>query len=779
MARRFSVKSFVYASSSSVYGGSKQFPFSESQPVDHPVSPYAATKKANEVQASCYHRLYGFPVTGLRFFTVYGPGGRPDMAIRKFIERLSQGKPVPIYGDGSFERDYTYIGDIVDGILGAIRASAGREGWDEIINLGESETTNVREVLLLIAKSLGVIQLERDPKYLSDEETEALVKELESRGLVEILPEQLGDVPKTYADISKARELIGYNPKTKIREGIERTVRWHQEHSTDHPLTRLWSDAVRSYVEMGHRAGLDSCGRTCDPLYSREDLGRMLETRDRIEDWVSVDRSWRRLGLWLLAGVFRVIGDIASYLRSPGDRPWGMTGLLVRRRRLSILNQIHAAADRPLVPEEEERILCWSNEIIHLCGRRQTALVIAAAGLGTRIADQVGGYERKHRLFLGDEMLLLSLRTMIPFARRIVVVASENNRQDIAQLLERSEINEDNGFSIEYVIQHERLGDGDAHLTAVEVLEDFDGILLFLFADAPTKSPATISKMVTLKQALGPLVPLVVPCFIEDRPYAPVIAAPDGPDRGSVLWNWQKADEEDFEEARQARAGRGPRNVGIFAAESAVFPPLRDYKHDCFFRSGRYRAWQEKLAEWERSGAIPSQRPKPPEFGFADLMKILASRGASVMAPNIAHKSDRLNVNDPEDAEEVRALCRRICPQVRVEVETRKGKGEVIVRFVDLDADGNAVVANGVPFLRNCTRLQFGPGADLSSPQIKKAVAEHIRSLAQRVESEIGLRVMWSKGDDLALVNYSEREIEDMLSEHERSDIPPPKVGGG
>lgn len=742
MARRFSVRNFVYASSSSVYGGSKQFPFSESQPVDDPVSPYAATKKANEVQASCYHRLYGFPVTGLRFFTVYGPGGRPDMAIRKFIERLSQGKPVPVYGDGAFERDYTYIDDIVDGIFGAIRASAGREGWDEVINLGESETTNVRELILLIAKSLGVAQLERDAKRLSDRETEALIRELETEGLVELLPEQLGDVPKTYADISKARELIGYNPRTKIREGITRTVEWHREHTEDCPLAHQWGEAVRTYVEIAERAGLDSCGRQRDPLYTCDDLGRMLEIRDRIEHLASVDVSRRNLGLWLPAGVYRVMGDIAAYLRSAGDRPWGMTGLLVHRRRLSILDRIHAAVDRRLTTEEEERILCWSSEIIQLCGRREAALVVAAAGYGTRIADQVGGYERKHRLFLGDEMLLLSLRNMIPFTKRIVVVASENNHRDIAQLLDRSEINEENGFCIEYVIQDERLGDGDAHLTAAEVLRGFEGILLFLFADAPTKSPATISKMVTLKQALGPLVPLVVPCLIEERPYSPVVVAPDGPDRGNVLWNWQKADEEEFEQARQGRARRAPRNVGLFAAESTVFDPLGDYKHDCFRHSNRYRAWREKITDWERGDAAPSHRPKPPEFGFADLIKILASRGLAVAAPTIAYKRDRLNVNNSDDADAVRALYRRMCPQVRVEVEKREGKGEVIVRFVDLDADGNTVIVDGTPFLRNYTRFQFGQSADLSSPEVERTVTDHIRSLAQRIESEIGLRVL-------------------------------------
>ncbi|MFH1742127.1 MAG: NAD-dependent epimerase/dehydratase family protein [bacterium] len=742
MARRFSVRNFVYASSSSVYGGSKQCPFSESQSVDHPVSPYAATKKANEVQASCYHQLYGFPVTGLRFFTVYGPGGRPDMAIRKFIERLSQGKPVPMYGDGSFKRDFTYIDDVVDGILGAIRASAGKEDWDEVLNLGESETTTVREMILLIADSLGVVQLERDPKGLSEEEVEALIEELKSKGLIEILPEQLGDVPLTCADISKAADLINYNPQTKIQEGIKKTVQWHRRCADESPLISSWNEALRAYIEMSQRAGLDSYGRQRDPLYSQQDLTRMLDVRDRIECLESMDRTRKIPGPWILAGVCRVIGEIAAYLRSDMDRLWGMTGLLVHRSRLAILDRIHTAADRPLTEEEEESILRKANEIIQLCGLRKAALVVAAAGLGTRIAKEVGGYEQKHKLFFGDDMLLLSLRNMIAFANRIVVVASENNHRDIAELLERSEINEDNGFSAEFVIQKERLGDGDAHLTAAEVLENFGGIVLFVFSDAPTKSGETIAKMVALKQALGHLVPLVVPSIIRESPYAPIVVAHDGPDRGSVIWNWQKADETEFEKARQLRSGRGATNVGIFAAEPIVFSILRDFKERLFFRTTRYEAWKKKMEEWEKAGADLSQRPKSPEFGFADLMKSLASQGGIVVAPPIANERDRLNVNSSDGADAVRELYRKTCPQVRVHVEKREGRGEVIVRFVDVDADGNTIIVNGLPRYRNYTRLRFGQREDLSSSDIEKAINEHIKSISERIESEMGLRVL-------------------------------------
>ncbi len=742
MARRFSVRNFVYASSSSVYGGSEQYPFSESQPVDHPVSPYAATKKANELQASCYHRLYGFPVTGLRFFTVYGPGGRPDMAIRKFIECLSEGKPVPLYGDGSFKRDYTYIDDIINGILGAIRASAGQENWDEIINLGESDTTSVHDLILLIAGSLGVIRLERDPRQLPDEEISSLIRELESRGLVEILPEQLGDVPLTYADISKAENLIGYKPKTKIAEGIRKTVQWHRETQNTPPHFDSWSDAVGVYVALSERAGLDSLGREKDPLYSEKDLHDLIQIRDRIEYLLALDRTREILGLRLLSGIYRVMGEIAAYLRSDNERPYGMTGLLVHRRRMEILDRIHAAAGRSITAEEESKILGLAGEVVQICGEREAAVVVAAAGLGTRIAKEVGGYGQKHRLFFGDNMLLLSLRNMTPYAGRVVVIAGAENRDEIAESLERSEINEDHGFSVEYVIQAERLGDGDAHLTASQALRDYKGIVLFVFADAPTKSAQTISKMVLLKQALGSLVPLVIPTLIRDNPYAPILVAPDGPDQGQVLWNWQKADEALFDQARKARAGRGLLNVGIFAAEPEVFAFLQEFKDGYFHHSERYKSWLDKLAEWEKQGREQNDRPKPPEFGFADLMKILSSRGIAVAVPSLAIERDRLNVNNPEGADQVRELYRRLCPQARIEIERREVVGEVVVRLLDLDSDGQVISVNGIPSYRNYTRLQFGRNTDLSSSEVENAVRDHIRSLAERIESEMGIRVL-------------------------------------
>jgi len=199
-ARRAGVRKVVYASSSSVYGGNTKVPFSEDDPVDHPVSPYAATKKATELVASAYHHLYGIDTIGLRFFTVYGPRQRPEMAIAAFTRRIDEGRPVPVFGDGSALRDYTYIDDIVDGVMGALDRGRG----DRVYNLGESETTSLLELVRRIGDALG-----REPR-------------------IEFRPAQPGDVPTTYADIARARRELGYHPAVKVAEGIPRFVAWHR-----------------------------------------------------------------------------------------------------------------------------------------------------------------------------------------------------------------------------------------------------------------------------------------------------------------------------------------------------------------------------------------------------------------------------------------------------------------------------------------------------------------------------------------------------------------------
>jgi len=191
---------FVFASSSSVYGGNTVVPFREEHEVTSPVSPYAATKRASELLAYTHHHLFGIPMVGLRFFTVYGPRQRPEMAIHKFVELALAGQPLPFFGDGSTRRDYTYIDDIVDGVM---RALDRCEGY-ELYNLGESETTSLAEVVELIGKACGVTpQLDRRPM-------------------------QPGDVLVTYADVSKARERLGYAPATKIAAGLTLFVDWYR-----------------------------------------------------------------------------------------------------------------------------------------------------------------------------------------------------------------------------------------------------------------------------------------------------------------------------------------------------------------------------------------------------------------------------------------------------------------------------------------------------------------------------------------------------------------------
>lgn len=201
--RQAGVRNMVFGSSSSVYGLNTKVPFSEDDPVNQPYSPYAQTKRANELNLYVYHKVYAFNCACLRFFTVYGPRQRPDLAIRKFTTLMFEGKSVPILGDGSFKRDYTYIDDIIDGALRAIDWVMGKKQPQyEIFNLGENATTSVIELITLIEKASGIT-----------------AKKLFS-------PPQPGDVPITYADISKAKRVLGYTPTTPINEGIPKFITW-------------------------------------------------------------------------------------------------------------------------------------------------------------------------------------------------------------------------------------------------------------------------------------------------------------------------------------------------------------------------------------------------------------------------------------------------------------------------------------------------------------------------------------------------------------------------
>jgi UDP-glucuronate 4-epimerase len=195
------IKHFVFASSSSVYGVNENLPWKEEERLQ-PISPYAMTKLAGEMAGHTYHKLYGISFTALRFFTVYGPGQRPDLAIHQFVKSISSGKSITMFGDGSTSRDYTFINDIVSGIKSAM----DYEGGFEIINLGNSYTVSLKELITSIEEVVG------------------------KNAIINQQPEQPGDVPHTYSDISKAKRLLNYNPETKLEEGLQQFYEWFLQH---------------------------------------------------------------------------------------------------------------------------------------------------------------------------------------------------------------------------------------------------------------------------------------------------------------------------------------------------------------------------------------------------------------------------------------------------------------------------------------------------------------------------------------------------------------------
>ncbi|MDP3766170.1 MAG: GDP-mannose 4,6-dehydratase [Nanoarchaeota archaeon] len=199
LAKQNNIKKFIFASSSSVYGNRDKTPFSEEDTTNSPISPYAATKKSGELICHAYNSLYKMPIVCLRFFTVYGPCGRPDMAPYKFVDRIAHGKEIEMYGDGSTRRDYTYIADVVSGILKSVDLNVNYE----IINLGCGNPVKLKDFISVIEKNLG-------------KKAKIARKEM-----------QPGDVKQTYADISKARKLLGYAPKTKLGEGMKIFCEWY------------------------------------------------------------------------------------------------------------------------------------------------------------------------------------------------------------------------------------------------------------------------------------------------------------------------------------------------------------------------------------------------------------------------------------------------------------------------------------------------------------------------------------------------------------------------
>jgi UDP-glucuronate 4-epimerase len=208
LAKEFGVKQFIFGSSSSVYGINCDVPFSEEDRVCRPISPYASTKAAGELMCHTYSHLYDIRTVCLRFFTVYGARQRPDLAIHKFSKLIRDGKPIQMFGDGTTRRDYTYIDDIIQGV----RASVDYDGaMHEVFNLGESETTELKRLIQLLEENLG------------------------KKAVIDRQPMQPGDVPITFANISKARKLLNYNPATKIEQGIPKFVDWFKTRDAKMP----------------------------------------------------------------------------------------------------------------------------------------------------------------------------------------------------------------------------------------------------------------------------------------------------------------------------------------------------------------------------------------------------------------------------------------------------------------------------------------------------------------------------------------------------------------
>ncbi len=200
LAKNHNINKFIFVSSSSVYGANRKVPFSENDAADNPISPYAATKRSAELLCRTYNSLYKIPTACLRLFTVYGPRGRPDMAPYKFIKLISEEKEVPVYGDGTSQRDYTYVSDVVDGVMAAVEASINFE----IINLGDSMPIPLNKFISTIENHVG------------------------KRAKIKRAEEQKGDVRITYADISKAKKLLNYKPKIGLDEGIKRMAEWYK-----------------------------------------------------------------------------------------------------------------------------------------------------------------------------------------------------------------------------------------------------------------------------------------------------------------------------------------------------------------------------------------------------------------------------------------------------------------------------------------------------------------------------------------------------------------------
>ena len=230
-AKTHNVTKFVFGSSSSVYGNNEKVPFSEDDNVDFPISPYAATKKAGELICHTYHHLYGINVTCLRYFTVYGPRQRPDLAIHKFAKLIERGKPIPVYGDGTMMRDFTYIDDIIDGTVAAMKklTAENAKSAEEEINHGFRGSTRLElknKIRVIRGSNFNIYNLGHSHPITVDDLIAEIEKVFGKKAIKEYLPPQPGDVERTYADITKAAKDLGYNPSTTIQTGLAKFTTW-------------------------------------------------------------------------------------------------------------------------------------------------------------------------------------------------------------------------------------------------------------------------------------------------------------------------------------------------------------------------------------------------------------------------------------------------------------------------------------------------------------------------------------------------------------------------
>ena len=419
-------------------------------------------------------------------------------------------------------------------------------------------------------------------------------------------------------------------------------------------------------------------------------------------------------------GVLRGLRRVEQEAMTPRD---------VRAKRLRLLRLVRTSGPNGLRPEALIEAMKLAEEILAVTGPRPIALVLPAAGYGTRIADAVGGYGRKHRLFLGDEILLLSLRNVSPYSNLVVIVAGPGTLEEIRRTVEGSEIVPQNGYTVRYVVQEDRLGDGDAVLTGLSALDDFDGDVLVVWSDNPIKSPDTIRHMVQIHQALG-VAALTIPTLGSERPYAPLLRK-----GGRVVWNWQKADEgAGIADATRSRIRFGETNVGLYIGQVRDLRRGLNHLRRRFLRTPAYLSWS-------RYGKSLGERP--PEYYLADIVRILAAEGLEIAAPCIGRPMDRLSVNNPEELDRVRQFYRERSPRTLLIVE--KKQNEAIVRLLGLDRDDRLILHARTPWLQHFRRL---PADD------PEGLERYMSHLAHRMRHEMGIEVVgplpgWSYNDVL------------------------------